>query len=160
MPNSPNITGEQNVDLPASDGSQQAHKLDKIPVIPSKDTPMKKNETITVINEYKLRILFIVGENHNVKPRKKFAALLSIIISRFPTITLEEWDCPEDERAKSITAGSDLPHEKNRLEKFCPHDHHKTRLTTQWKIRSPDATFYMIKNDTSVISHLENFQIY
>eukprot|EP00957_Ditylum_brightwellii_P205316 15343337-Ditylum_brightwellii.AAC.1 len=65
MPNSPNITGEPNVVLLAPDGSQRAHKLDKIPVIPSKDTPNKKNETITVINKYKLRISFIGGENHN-----------------------------------------------------------------------------------------------
>eukprot|EP00957_Ditylum_brightwellii_P116492 8885684-Ditylum_brightwellii.AAC.1 len=97
MPNSPNITGKPNVVLPAPDKSLRVHKLDKIPVIPSKDTPKKKNEPITVINEYKLRILFVVGENHDVKPCKKSAALLSIIISRFPTITLEEWDCPKDE---------------------------------------------------------------
>eukprot|EP00957_Ditylum_brightwellii_P208630 15358294-Ditylum_brightwellii.AAC.1 len=116
MPNSPNITGGQSIVLLASEGSQQVHKLDKIPVILSKDTPKKKNETIMVINKYTLRITFVVGENHDVKPRKKFTALLSIVISQFPTITLEEWDCPKDERAQSIITGSDLPHEKNRLE--------------------------------------------
>eukprot|EP00957_Ditylum_brightwellii_P172229 13111515-Ditylum_brightwellii.AAC.1 len=100
MRKSPNNTSKPNVVLPALDESLWAHTLDKIPVIPSKDTPKKKNKPITVINKYKLRISFVVGENHNVKPREKFAALLAIIISCFPTITLEEWDCPKDERAQ------------------------------------------------------------
>eukprot|EP00957_Ditylum_brightwellii_P136592 10416220-Ditylum_brightwellii.AAC.1 len=68
MPKSPNNTGEPNVVLMALDKPLWAHTLDKIPVIPSKDAPKKKNEPITVINKYKLCILFVVGENHDVKP--------------------------------------------------------------------------------------------
>eukprot|EP00957_Ditylum_brightwellii_P017083 1288512-Ditylum_brightwellii.AAC.1 len=117
-------------------------------------------DTSTVINKYKVRIMFIVGENQDVKPREKFATLLSLIIMRFLAITLEEWDSSEIKRAQSITAGSDLPHERKHLEKYCPHDYHKSCLLTQWKIWSPTATFYEIKNNYSVFLHIEKFQIY
>eukprot|EP00957_Ditylum_brightwellii_P062730 4760580-Ditylum_brightwellii.AAC.1 len=65
--------------------------------------------------------MFIVGENQDVKPRKKFTTFLSPIITRFPAIKLEEWDSSKLERLQSITAGADLPHERKQLEKYCPH---------------------------------------
>eukprot|EP00957_Ditylum_brightwellii_P029457 2226702-Ditylum_brightwellii.AAC.1 len=113
-------------------------------------------DTSTVINKYKVRITCIVGENQDVKPRKKFTTLLSLIITCFPAITLEEWDSSKLERAQSITAGTELPHEHKHLEKYCPHDHHKSCLTTQWKVWSPTATFYKIKNNYSVITHIKS----
>eukprot|EP00957_Ditylum_brightwellii_P067323 5109660-Ditylum_brightwellii.AAC.1 len=85
--------------------SQKTQNLDKIPLIPPKDTPRKQKDTSMVINEYKVRITFIVGENQDVKPRKKFATFLSLITTCFPAITLEEWDSSKLEHSQSITAG-------------------------------------------------------
>eukprot|EP00957_Ditylum_brightwellii_P136769 10428742-Ditylum_brightwellii.AAC.1 len=115
MPSSSANIGKQCAANAAPQVSQKTQNLDKIPPIPPKDTP-KKKDTSTIINEYKVRITFIVGENQDVKPREKFATFLSLIITRFPAITLEEWDSSKLERSQSITAGVDLPHERKHLE--------------------------------------------
>eukprot|EP00957_Ditylum_brightwellii_P035304 2677667-Ditylum_brightwellii.AAC.1 len=133
MPSSSANSGEQSADNAAPLVSQKTQNLDKIPIIPPMDTPKKTKDTSTVINKYKVIITLIVGGNQDIKPRKKFVTLLSLIITFFPAITLEEWDSSEIECAQSITAGSDLPDERKHLEKYCPHDHHKSRLSTQWK---------------------------
>eukprot|EP00957_Ditylum_brightwellii_P069939 5311029-Ditylum_brightwellii.AAC.1 len=155
MPSSPpNNSGQCDVTTtPLS--AQKTLNLDKTPLIPLKDTLTKKTKQTVVINKYKLKIMFIVGKNQDVKPREKFATLLSLLIRRFPAITLKKWDCSEDKHAQSITAASNLPNKKKHLEKYCPHDRNKSCLSTQWKIRLPQATFYEIKNDPSVIPHLE-----
>eukprot|EP00957_Ditylum_brightwellii_P005877 446255-Ditylum_brightwellii.AAC.1 len=58
-----------------------------------------------------------------------------------------------------MTAGANLPFERTHLEKYCPHERNKTCLVTQWLITS-QATFYEIKNDNCMISHLDKYQIY
>eukprot|EP00957_Ditylum_brightwellii_P151215 11514454-Ditylum_brightwellii.AAC.1 len=58
-----------------------------------------------------------------------------------------------------MTTGANLPFERIHLEKYCPHDSKKARLVTQWLITS-QVTFYKIKNDNCVISHLKKYRIY
>eukprot|EP00957_Ditylum_brightwellii_P012483 944034-Ditylum_brightwellii.AAC.1 len=78
MPSSPPNNGGQSGVTTTPLSAQKTLNLDKTPSIPLKDMHMKKTEQPTVINEYKLKITFIVGENQNVKPHEKFATLLSL----------------------------------------------------------------------------------
>eukprot|EP00957_Ditylum_brightwellii_P010599 802859-Ditylum_brightwellii.AAC.1 len=58
-----------------------------------------------------------------------------------------------------MTTGANLPFKRKHLENYCPHEGNKTRLVTQWLITS-QATFYKIKNDNCMISHLKKYRIY
>eukprot|EP00957_Ditylum_brightwellii_P193377 14724178-Ditylum_brightwellii.AAC.1 len=81
-------------------------------------------------------------------------ASLSLIIARFPTTTLEEWDSLAKERMQSITVRADLPHERQHLPKYIPHNRRETVLNSKWWI-TLQSHFYEIKNDTSIILHLK-----
>eukprot|EP00957_Ditylum_brightwellii_P019065 1435090-Ditylum_brightwellii.AAC.1 len=60
---------------------------------------------------------------------------------------------------QSITAGADLPSERQNLQKYIPHDRSKTALNSKWQI-TLQSCFFEIKNDTSSILHLEKYKVY
>eukprot|EP00957_Ditylum_brightwellii_P202229 15329196-Ditylum_brightwellii.AAC.1 len=151
--------GSHNGANTAHSATQSNQNLDQTPVIPTKESPPKKTGKITTFTEHKLKIIFLVGKNKDVKPREKFATLLSLLTRSFPSLTLEEWGSTDEDCAQSITTGANLPFERKHLERYCPHERNKTHLVTQWLITS-QATFYEIKNDTCVISHPEKYRIY
>eukprot|EP00957_Ditylum_brightwellii_P049716 3770213-Ditylum_brightwellii.AAC.1 len=100
-----------------------------------------------------------MGLHEDIKPREKFAPLLSLLVQRFPSLTLEEWGSTEQDCSQSITLGANLPFERKFLKKYCPHKRNKTQLVTQWLLTS-QATFYEIKQDLCIASHLEQYRIY
>eukprot|EP00957_Ditylum_brightwellii_P117886 8992188-Ditylum_brightwellii.AAC.1 len=72
---------------------------------------------------------------------------------------LEEWDSSAKEHMQSITVGADLPHKRQNLQKFFPHDGRETMLNSKWQITS-QSRFFEIKNGTSIILHLELYKVY
>eukprot|EP00957_Ditylum_brightwellii_P009825 741263-Ditylum_brightwellii.AAC.1 len=77
---SPNQTnGGHNGVNTAQSATQSNQNLDRTPIIPAKESPPKKPGKITMINEHKLKITFLVEKNVDVKPREKFATLLSLL---------------------------------------------------------------------------------
>eukprot|EP00957_Ditylum_brightwellii_P102166 7788224-Ditylum_brightwellii.AAC.1 len=133
--------------------------LDKTPIIPTKESPSQKTGKTTTINEHKLKITFLVGKNEDINPQEKFATLLSLLITCFPSLTLEEWGSTDADCAQSITTGANLPFKQKHLDKYCPHGRNKTHLVIQWLITS-QSKFHEIKNNSYVISHLKKYQIF
>eukprot|EP00957_Ditylum_brightwellii_P086656 6593569-Ditylum_brightwellii.AAC.1 len=71
----------------------------------------------------------------------------------------KEWGSTDTDYAQSITTGTNLLFKQNHLDKYCLHHRNKTCLVTQWLIMS-QSTFYKIKNDSCMISHLEKYRIF
>eukprot|EP00957_Ditylum_brightwellii_P145329 11068384-Ditylum_brightwellii.AAC.1 len=67
-------------------------------------------------------------------------------------MTLEPWK--QGTGGRAITAGEDLPFEKESLGLYCPHSRKNCKLTTQWRLKC-DTRFYYIKMNTVVINHLQ-----
>eukprot|EP00957_Ditylum_brightwellii_P176162 13413711-Ditylum_brightwellii.AAC.1 len=92
--------------------------LKRIPLIPAKESPPKKTRKTTTTNKHKLKINFNMGLHEDIKPHKKFTPLLSLLVQRFPSLTLEEWGSTEQDCSQSITSGANLPFEQKFLEKY------------------------------------------
>eukprot|EP00957_Ditylum_brightwellii_P095038 7237686-Ditylum_brightwellii.AAC.1 len=60
----------------------------------------------------------MVPERADICPREKFAMLLSLIIQQYPSTILQPWN--HEEHSRVITAGEDLPYEKEQLNAFAP----------------------------------------
>eukprot|EP00957_Ditylum_brightwellii_P077367 5878632-Ditylum_brightwellii.AAC.1 len=106
--------------------------LDKILQIPAKDSPTRKANSITVINEFKLKLTIIAPKTDGISPRNKFAPLLSLLIAKIPSPTLEDWDNNAKDQYQHITTGHDLPYVKEQ----------------------PD------KRDSAVLAHLQQYHIF
>eukprot|EP00957_Ditylum_brightwellii_P180984 13787957-Ditylum_brightwellii.AAC.1 len=65
------------------------------PLISGKESPPKKIGKTMTINKHKLKITFKVGLQEDIKPCKKFAPLLFLLVQRSPSLTLEEWGSTE-----------------------------------------------------------------
>eukprot|EP00957_Ditylum_brightwellii_P079273 6028467-Ditylum_brightwellii.AAC.1 len=97
---------------PPMQSSTMYQSLENILCIPPKDTPIKKVEKTTVINEFKIKLTFIVPKHGNIKPCEKNTFLLLLIVAKLPTTMLKEWEGTEMDQCQSITFRQDLPHEK------------------------------------------------
>eukprot|EP00957_Ditylum_brightwellii_P024761 1871081-Ditylum_brightwellii.AAC.1 len=67
------------------------------------------------------------------------------MIQQFPAMTLEPWK--QGTGGRAITAGKDLPFEKESLGLYCLHSRKNRKLTTQWRLQC-DTRFYYIKTNT------------
>ena len=110
-------------------------------------------------HKFKIKIPFTVPRNNEIKPRDKFAMLLSIFQQQHKDILLEQWDVDEINQAQSIIVGSDLPHECGKLSVYCPHVRRNTRFDTQWRIKST-AHYYEFKTNQVILDHLQRHRIY
>eukprot|EP00957_Ditylum_brightwellii_P063152 4793671-Ditylum_brightwellii.AAC.1 len=66
-----------------------------------------------MIHKFCVKVAFTVPEDADICPCKKFALLLSLIIQQYPSTILQPWN--HEERGRVITAGEDLPYEKEQL---------------------------------------------
>eukprot|EP00957_Ditylum_brightwellii_P164556 12528770-Ditylum_brightwellii.AAC.1 len=96
---------------------------------------------------------FIVPADEDVCPREKFAAFLALIIQQFPATVPQPWD--HEERGRVITAGEDLPYEKDQLSVFCPHKCQNNRLTTQWNLQC-NTKFYFMKSNQCILNRINS----
>eukprot|EP00957_Ditylum_brightwellii_P062882 4770783-Ditylum_brightwellii.AAC.1 len=83
--------------------------------------------------------------------------LLSLIIQQYPPTILQTWNHKECGRV--ITAGEDLPYEKDQLSIFCLHERRNSRLSTQWNLQC-DTCFYFLKNNRHILEHIHKYNIY
>jgi hypothetical protein len=134
-------------------------KFDTLPNLPGLDTPKREKPEKTTFHKFKIKISFTVPRNDEIKPRDKFATLLSIFQQQHKDTTLEQWDVEEINQAQSIIAGADLPHECGKLSVYCPHIRRNTRLETQWRIKST-ARYYEFKTNPVILDHLQRHKIY
>eukprot|EP00957_Ditylum_brightwellii_P049531 3757068-Ditylum_brightwellii.AAC.1 len=79
MKSSDQTNGGHNGANTAHSATQPNQNLDRTPVIPAKESPPKKTGKITTFTEHKLKTTFLVGKHKDVKPREKFATLLSLL---------------------------------------------------------------------------------
>ena len=139
------------------DPSPAAGNLSETPRIPPLEKPPQEKKHATTIHKFRVKIAFSVPATAYVCPREKFGALLSLIIQQFPGTVLQPWE--HEERGRVITAGEDLPFEKEQLSVFCPHERRNDRLSTQWNLQS-DTRFYFIKSNAHILDHLHRFKVY
>eukprot|EP00957_Ditylum_brightwellii_P115734 8828717-Ditylum_brightwellii.AAC.1 len=90
-------------------------KFDTLPHLPGLDTPKREKPEKMTFHKFKIKISFTVLRNNEIKPRDKFAALLSIFQQQHKDTMLEQWDVGKINQVQSIIAGSDLPHECGKL---------------------------------------------
>eukprot|EP00957_Ditylum_brightwellii_P122193 9318091-Ditylum_brightwellii.AAC.1 len=66
-----------------------ANNFDKPPILPGLDTFKQEKVEKTTFNKFKVKILFTVPRNDEIKPHDKFAALLAVIQQQYTNTTLK-----------------------------------------------------------------------
>eukprot|EP00957_Ditylum_brightwellii_P127631 9733232-Ditylum_brightwellii.AAC.1 len=151
MTQSPDMNATIFLDTPKPVAQEIAESLAKTPCIPPLEKPPPEEKHETTIHKFHVKVAFTVSELEDICPRAKFATLLSLIIQQYLYTILQPWN--HEERGCVITAGEDLPYEKEQLSIFCPHKQRNGRLSTQWNLQC-DTCFYFLKSNRHILEHI------